>query len=148
MSGTLPPLSFASCTGQPLPFKSEYAIERGSGKLVSPYQTTRRHNPEDGNMTTDWYVCSCRHSWRFYSGTPYAVSVGEVHLALHCDIARCRARCITGPALRCSSFLTLIEYCNSLQMHTIRIALQQRYMEHCLQAEFCRQPFDMNRFST
>jgi hypothetical protein len=52
----LPPLFFVSRTGQPLSFKSEYTVERGSGKLVSPLQTTRRHNPEDGSMTTEWYV--------------------------------------------------------------------------------------------
>jgi hypothetical protein len=40
-----------------------------------------------------------------------------------------------------------LEFCNSLQMHTIWIALQQRYMEHCLQAEFYRQHVDMNRFA-
>ena len=32
-------------------------------------------------------------------------------------------------------------------MHTIQIALQQRYMEHCLQAEFYRQHVDINPFS-
>lgn len=32
-------------------------------------------------------------------------------------------------------------------MHAIRIALQQRCIEHSLQAEFCGQHVDMNRFS-
>ena len=106
-------------------------------------------SPQPRRRQYDWVVCLCsgRHNVRFSSVTPYAVSACEVQLALHSDIARCRARCVTGPALCCSSFFTLIGYCNSLQVHTFRIALQQRYMEHYLQAEFCRQHADMHRFS-
>jgi hypothetical protein len=126
-------LHFVSCARQPLPFISKCAEERDSERLVSPYQTLRRLNTKDGSMITEY-----RYTWYV------SVLVDTV-----CDFIRqlptqwltAKSSWPSTATSRVASpdqhfvvpvFSTLIEYCNSLQMHTIQSALQQRYLTDTL----------------
>jgi hypothetical protein len=90
--------------------------------------TQRTKVSELGRFNDRWSMYVLVNILRFYSGTPYAVCVcewvsewvSEFHVALHCNIVRYWVRCVIGPAVCCSSFFTLIEYCNSLQSNAIR----------------------------